>query len=64
MPSGPSDQLPANGQETAGAGDTDIVCLLKFMMAEAHTQQDRVTAAQLHETLRCVSVFDQVLNIK
>ena len=48
----------------AGGGgevrDTDVVSLLKFMLAEAHNQQDRNSAAQHQENLRCVSVFNQV----
>jgi len=53
---------PASGLDTGGGSDgrdTDVVSLLKFMLAEAHNQQDRNTAAQLHETLRCVAFFDQ-----
>ena len=34
--------------------------LLQVMLAQAINQQDRNAAAQLRETLRCLSLFDQV----
>ena len=36
----------------------DLVALLKVQLAEAHNLQDRNLVAQLHETLRCLSLFD------
>lgn len=36
----------------------DLVALLKVQLAEAHNLQDRNMVAQLHETLRCLSLFD------
>ena len=33
---------------------------LQVMLAQAINQQDRNAAAQLRETLRCLSLFDQV----
>jgi hypothetical protein len=32
------------------------------MLAQALNQQDRNLVAQLHETIRCVSLFDEVRN--
>jgi len=43
-----------------GAGDEgELVSLLHIMLAQAINQQDRNAAAQLRETLRCLSHFDQ-----
>ena len=42
---------------------TEVSCLkldLQVMLAQALNQQDRSAAAQLRETLRCLSLFDQV----
>ena len=36
----------------------DLVALLRVQLAEAHNLQDRNLVAQLHETLRCLSLFD------
>ena len=36
---------------------------LQVMLAQALNQQDRNAAAQLRETLRCLSLFDQVPNL-
>ena len=36
----------------------DLVALLKVQLAEAHNLADRNLVAQLHETLRCLSLFD------
>ena len=38
----------------------ELVSLLTVMLAQAINQQDRSAAAQLRETLRCLSQFDQV----
>ena len=38
--------------------NNDLVSLLKVQLAEAHNLQDRNLVAQLHETLRCLSLFD------
>ena len=38
----------------------ELVSLLTVMLAQAINQQDRNAAAQLRETLRCLSQFDQV----
>ena len=38
----------------------ELISLLTVMLAQAINQQDRTTAAQLRETLRCLSQFDQV----
>jgi len=39
--------------------DGELVSLLTVMLAQAINQQDRSAAAQLRETLRCLSLFDQ-----
>lgn len=39
--------------------DNKLVAFLKTQLAEAINLQDRSLTAQLHETLRCVSVFDK-----
>jgi len=39
--------------------DGELVSLLTVMLAQAINQQDRSAAAQLRETLRCLSQFDQ-----
>merc|ERR1719510_1571673 len=36
----------------------EIVALLRMQLAEAHNLGDRNMVAQLHETLRCLSLFD------
>ncbi len=36
----------------------ELVSILRVQLAEAHNLQDRNMIAQLHETLRCVSLFD------
>lgn len=36
----------------------DLVALLRVQLAEAYNLQDRNMVAQLHETLRCLSLFD------
>ena len=38
----------------------ELFSLLTVMLAQAINQQDRGAAAQLRETLRCLSLFDQV----
>ena len=38
--------------------NNDLVAFLKVQLAEAHNLQDRNLVAQLHETLRCLSLFD------
>ena len=38
--------------------NNDLVAFLKVQLAEAHNLQDRNLVAQLHETLRCMSLFD------
>merc|ERR1719234_2799124 len=42
-----------------GGEDREVVGLLEVMLAQALNQQDRNAAAQLRETLRCLSLFDQ-----
>jgi hypothetical protein len=39
--------------------DGELVSLLTVVLAQAINQQDRSAAAQLRETLRCLSLFDQ-----
>ena len=66
LPSG--EQLSAVAQQLGGGGEgrseggghTDILHLLRIMLAQALNQQDRNLVAQLHETIRCVSLFDEV----
>jgi len=38
--------------------DNEIVCFLKVQLAEAINLQDKNLMAQLQETMRCVSRFD------
>lgn len=38
--------------------DNEIVVFLRVQLAEAHNLQDRSLVAQLHETLRCINLFD------
>ncbi len=38
--------------------ENELVWLLKVQLAEANNLQDRGMVAQLHETLRCLSLFD------
>lgn len=38
--------------------DNEIVWFLRVQLAESHNLQDRSRIAQLHETLRCVELFD------
>ena len=50
--------FPPKSSSTKKSGENDIVWLLRVLLAEAHNLQDRNMVAQLHETLRCVSLFD------
>ena len=48
-----------NGRGAEG----ELTSLLTVMLAQAINQQDRSSSAQLRETLRCLSHFDQALRI-
>ena len=39
----------------------ELISLVTVMLAQAINIQDRSAAAQLRETLRCLSLFDQVV---
>jgi len=64
----PSISLPSGEQVSAGESGVrssdhiEILYLLRIMLAQALNQQDRNLVAQLHETIRCVSLFDEVRN--
>ncbi len=67
LPSG--EQLPAVQHQQQGAGEgglsrgdghSDVLYLLRIMLAQALNQQDRNMVAQLHETIRCIATFDEV----
>jgi hypothetical protein len=53
-------ELSENVEEGRRDGNNDILYLLRIMLAQALNQQDRNLVAQLHETIRCVSLFDEV----
>jgi len=50
-------ELPSAGQGP-GVDSGSILSLLHVMLAQAINQQDSSTAAQLRETIRCISLFD------
>ena len=58
LPSG--EQVSAGESGVRSSDHIEILYLLRIMLAQALNQQDRNLVAQLHETIRCVSIFDEV----
>jgi hypothetical protein len=50
--------MPLQTSSREAKTTNDLVALLRVQLAEAHNLQDRNLVAQLHETLRCLSLFD------
>ncbi|XP_072908710.1 GTPase-activating protein and VPS9 domain-containing protein 1 isoform X2 [Hemitrygon akajei] len=49
---------PPGGLDQGESEDNEIVCFLKVQLAEAINLQDKHLMAQIQETMRCVSRFD------
>ncbi|XP_069744384.1 GTPase-activating protein and VPS9 domain-containing protein 1 isoform X8 [Narcine bancroftii] len=49
---------PPGGPDQGDSEDNEIVCFLKVQLAEAINLQDKHLMAQIQETMRCVSRFD------
>lgn len=50
--------LPMTSSSGKSRNNNELVWILRVQLAEAHNLQDRNLVAQLHETLRCLSLFD------
>jgi hypothetical protein len=60
----PASKKKASAADQGGLGDggaekeNEVAWFLRVQLAEANNLQDRALVAQLHETLRCISLFD------